>query len=397
MTKARVVQPISKVNEDAIVTNVQGNYNADYDILVLHDTVLKFLEYQEKHEVERLQEEINDMKSKNYRTQLQKQYVQKQIKEFEKEIEGWSTKKITFQKEVSQLLDFFKKAGGGCKTVYIGNHTSTPTVPATNTNDLPLYRLEIIRKYIKIANNYMPINLIETIPKATRCSGCDYDLSQVHSDETGCQLCPNCNCERNIPSRGHCSSATASMELLPNRSRTDNDERENFMRARMRYTGCQKDKFPPDLNDALDHYFEVNNLPTSKDIKSGKYPVSVLSREKLSDALSAIGYPLYEHMNLIMNKYVGTPLPDTTHIDNLLDLHFDLTQKVVSDLGLPPINTQFRLFKHLEMLGEKVHISQFRVPKTRELLEIDQLTWKQMVENSGIYGTSMGLKFIPTI
>ena len=112
MTKARVVQPISKVNEDAIVTNVQGNYNADYDILVLHDTVLKFLEYQEKHEVERLQEEINDMKSKNYRTQLQKQYVQKQIKEFEKEIEGWSTKKITFQKEVSQLLDFFKKAGG---------------------------------------------------------------------------------------------------------------------------------------------------------------------------------------------------------------------------------------------------------------------------------------------
>ena len=120
----------------------------------------------------------------------------------------------------------------------------------------------------------------------------------------------------------------------------------------------------------------------------------MITRSQLFQALSAINYPAYEHANLIMHKYVGAELPDTSSIDQLLDLHFDLTYKASQELGLEPINTQFRLFKQLEMLGQKVHISDFRVPKTRELLEIAEENWRLQCEACGEYGRQMGIKYI---
>ena len=292
-------------------------------------------------------------------------------------------------------MDLFLSANGAQKKKIVFG--SPPSDKSTSSQDeLAPYRIEIIRQFIHIAKKYMAINLIESIPPNTHCPGCEFNLAQIASDENGIQRCPHCYFERSLPSKGYCSSTSATMETMPQKtSRNENEEKENFTKARIRYEGRQKEKFPYDLFTKLDDYFTQHNMPTGQHIiSSGE---GTISRERMFIALSHIGYPLYEHVNLILHKYINAILPDISHLDGSLDLHFDLTHKVAQEMKLAPMNTQFRLFKHLEMLGYPVNISDFRVPKTRELLEINQETWRIMCEYVDDYGKSIGIKYIQSI
>jgi hypothetical protein len=372
---------------------VEGTFTSDYDIQNLHHHVINYLTEQEQQESFHIQEMIKTTQEKLNQTSLtflQKKYYEKTIDELKKKMKDVEThyKIETYKSETSSLLELFLAAGGGHKKMCFGK----PLVVTEEEKELIPYRLEIIRRYIPIVKKYMPIHLTEYFPNTMLCPVCKTDLSGTGIDENGIQICPKCSMERALPSKGFCSSTNATMEMSCHKgSRHDNEERENFMKARIRYTGRQKEKLPSDLFVKLDKYFKQNNLPTSEEIKAVK---GTITRTSLYQALSAIGYPLYEHTNLILHKYIDTPLPDITHVDQLLDLHFDLTYKASQELGLEPINTQFRLFKQLEMVGENVQMIDFRVPKTRELLEIDEEHWRSQCDATGDYGKMMGVKYI---
>jgi len=387
------------LQQGSIIENVSGTYSDDYDIIHLDQIVLEYLEYHEikrSGEIDQQNKEYeNQLKNYEKLTELQQKYYMKKLQINLQELEEIKNhKKINdYKSNVERLLELYRMAGGGTRKVKFGQLSVMYT---KEEEELKPYRLEIIRNYLSIAKKYMSINIIEMVPPNIKCPGCDYDLHNVFSDENGIQRCPKCFFERSLPSRGYCSSTNATMETISVKSnRNDNEEKENFIKAIIRHEGRQKDKFPTDLFSKLDHYFLSNNLPIGEEIKNGNAPQ--ISRERMFIALSYIGYPYYEHVNLIMHKYLGTKLPDISHLENLLMLHFDLTHKSAQENGIDPINTQFRLFKQLEMLGEPVHISEFRVPKTRDIIETDQENWRLMCEATGEYGKEMGIKYIPTL
>lgn len=375
---------------------LQGEFDENTDILHLDKYIVQVMK---KNNTERLIQIDNDIKTYEKKKQgklltvLERKYFERQITALQKEqyrLQG-NINIAEYKEATAKFIDLFKKIGGGVRKITVGSIRKK----TEEEERITPYKLNIIRKYIEAAKDYVDINMYESLPLYSICSGCGYNMSTVLCDENGTQVCPQCKYEQFLPSKGYTTSSSA--DVQPSKSRHDNEEKENFMKARIRYEGRQKEKLPSDLYTRLDEYFITFKLPTGEDIKQGTANKDAISRDRMFQALSYIGYPLYEHVYLIMNRYIGTPLPDISHLNSVLDLHFDVTHKASQDLGLQPINTQFRLFKQLEMLGHPVHISDFRVPKTRDLLEMDQESWRRICEHTGEYGRSIGIKYIPTI
>ena len=243
------------------IQQVSGFFNYEYDILSLDKNVCAYLENIKIINIKKYNEDIIIFKSKLDNTQstpLQKKYYNKQINHLKNEIDKYNNNHyiISYKEESKKWLELFEKLGGGIKTIVIGtpsSQSSSSTVSATNDPQLVSIKLKIIRSYISIVQKYMPINLIESIPYNTTCPACDEDMKDVETDESGLQKCPKCQFERCLPTKGYCSSTNASLELPPPKvNRYDNEEKDNFMKARMRYEGRQKDKFPSDIFNKLD-------------------------------------------------------------------------------------------------------------------------------------------------
>ena len=232
----------STVNHQKSSQTIEGTFDADYDILHLHQNVLEYLKNQEIEETQDKLEEIKSIEKllEQPMTVLQQKYYANKLKQLAIDIEDIKNhKKINeYESKVANWIELFHLAGGGVKKVYFGkNH-----ILSDEEKELIPYRLEIIRKFISIVKQYMNIYLIEHIPSSMLCPVCDLDLSGTSLDENGIQRCPQCNFERALPTKGFCSSTNATLELSGSRTKVDNEERENFMKARTRYTGRTKRK-----------------------------------------------------------------------------------------------------------------------------------------------------------
>ena len=258
------------------------------------------------------------------------------------------------------------------------------------------HRIQLIRRYLAMARKYIPENVVYDPPKQTTC-GCGTDLSEMLTDLTGILVCPGCGVER--ARIGRKKTATAGSEDVPARRRQDNEERDTFVKALIRFQGMQKDRLPVDLLPRLDAYFRSTNYPTGEEVRAGavEVPNLVLNKDVMYKALAAVGCPMYEHINLICHKVWGWPLPELHHIYDTVLQHFDILQRVAQAKGIPTINTQYRLFKHLEMAGYACYAVDFRIPKTREIIQTDEERWRTMCEGVEPYEAALGIRFIPTI
>lgn len=258
-------------------------------------------------------------------------------------------------------------------------------------------RLELIRRYLLLASRYIPVHVLYLPPRNCACPACGTPLPESLHDETGVQVCPTCQAERVLPGKGRTTGSLADDTPPARTYRADNEERENFLKALVRYQGLQKDKLPADLFARLDRYFLSINYPTGEDVLAGRAGAAVLSRDVMYKALSAVNTPVYEHVNLISHMYWGTPLPDLRHLQDTIMLHFDATQRVARLHGIQPVNTQYRLFKHLELVGFPCHAVDFRIPKTREIVQTDEDRWRAMCDGVDASERALGVRFIPTI
>lgn len=256
------------------------------------------------------------------------------------------------------------------------------------------HRIQLIRRYLALARKYIPENVIYTPSKQTACM-CGTEYTEMVSDLSGVLVCPTCGAER--ARIGRKKTTTTGGEDASVRRRQDNEERDNFVKALIRFQGLQRDRLPVDLLDRLDAYFRANNYPTGEEVRSGQANDAVLNKDVLYKALAAVGCPMYEHINLICHKVWGWPLPELHHIYDTVLQHFDTMQRVAHAKGLPTINTQYRLFKHLEMAGFPCYATDFRIPKTREIIQIDEERWKAMCDGVDEHERALGIRFIPTI
>lgn len=258
-------------------------------------------------------------------------------------------------------------------------------------------RLELIRRYLNMVSQFVHVNVLLLTEKNMNCPTCGAALDETMTYE-GVQVCTGCKTERVYFGKGR-SAGSAAEDSTPGRTyRTDNEERDNFIKALMRYQGLQKEKLPADIYKNLDHYFTVNNYPTGTDVRAGcTVAPLVLNKDLMYKALASIGCPMYDHINLICYTYWGTQLPDVQHLQDTIILHFDITQRVARLLGIQSVNTQYRLFKHLEMVGYACHAVDFRIPKTREIVQADDDRWRGMCEGVEEHERKLGIRFIPTI
>lgn len=257
------------------------------------------------------------------------------------------------------------------------------------------HRVQLIRRFLALARKYIPENVIYEPPKPVRCS-CGTDLTEMVSDVSGLLVCPGCGAERTRinPKK---TATTANDDSVVVSRRHDNEERDNFVKALIRFQGMQRDRLPSDLVTRLDQYFAANNYPVSEEVRAGYTGPAVLTRDVMYKALAAVHCPMYEHINLIVNKVWNWPLPQLNDVYDTVLQHFDILQRVARQLNIPTLNTQYRLFKHLEMAGYECYSVDFRIPKTREIIQTDEERWRTMCENVDPHEVALGIRFIPTI
>jgi hypothetical protein len=256
------------------------------------------------------------------------------------------------------------------------------------------HRVQLIRRYLALARKYIQENVVYEPPRQLTCD-CGTELIDMLIDLNGVFVCPTCGTER--PRIGRKKSAAVGGDDIPVRRRQENDERDNFVKALIRFQGMQKDRLPTDLVSRLDAYFRSTNYPTGDEVKAGKGFDAVLSKDVMYKALATVGCPMYEHINLICHKVWGWPLPELHNIYDTVLQHFDTMQRVAHAQGIPTINTQYRLFKHLEMAGYECYAVDFRIPKTREIIQADEERWKAMCDGVDEHERALGIRFIPTI
>lgn len=377
------------------VTNLQGTYTDDYDIIQAYDTVINYLLSQETIQKEYQEKSIElhkqSLSSPNL-TPLQRRYATQSIASAEQALCDIAHHTVLedYKSKAQHWIDLYTKMGTRNKTIYFGVKSTKKDDPYTP------YKLKVIEEFLNVTSNYIPVNIIRMPPPDNCCPGCGGDLSEMASDENGIQQCPQCSYERALLGRISSASNTAVYEPATRASRDTSDERENFIKDLDNYEGKQKTKFPDDLFDRLDEYFIMEGKPTGEMVRAGNSTMHI-SIPLMYKALAAVQRPLYEHVFLICHQYWGLPLADISHLRETILLHFDLTQDVARELGLPSINRSFRIMKHLEMVGVPINQSEWRIPKTRTIVEEDEETWETMISRCGERGRLAGLKHIPTI
>jgi hypothetical protein len=143
----------------------------------------------------------------------------------------------------------------------------------------------------------------------------------------------------------------------------------------------------------LDVYFDRKHVPSRETVI--KQPLNEngtrgkTSRNMLLTALSETGYSdYYVDCSLIGVLYWKWTAPDVSDLEDKIMDHYDKTQKVF--LSLENIdrdsspNIQFRLFRHLQLVGHPCVAEDFKIVKTQEILENLENLWYIMCMGAGL-------------
>ena len=199
---------------------------------------------------------------------------------------------------------------------------------------------------------------------------CGYDLSTIENEERAAIHCPSCGLECNLVNQ----VVTSCNDKV---GKNNYEDRENFLKALKRFQGKQVNKVPSSVMDKLDDYFRRYNLPLSDEVKCrpldshGKREGTTL--DMLLKALSEVGCSsYYEDVNLIGHIYWGWALPDLAHLEESIMEDYDKSQRIfeeIKDERKSSLNTQYRLYRHLERQGFPCSKNDFKMVTTREILE----------------------------
>ncbi|CAK7994947.1 Poxvirus Late Transcription Factor VLTF3 like [uncultured virus] len=256
-------------------------------------------------------------------------------------------------------------------------------------------RVEIINRYLAVAGKYIEIEVYHHVSDHTErqndCEGCGRSMVEISVDSLGVRKCANCGRSQKVNQK----SITVSREY---------DDLENLLKAFQRFIGGQKIKFSINqMIEDIDMYHEKLGKPTSQ------YYLSLPLNEKgrkdgtnttiVFDALKATGYKdYYEDYMYICSRYFGWTLPDALCLQDMITSHYRETQAVWA--GMDPLErerdsslpTQYRLYKHLQLLRFPCDQAGFKLPQQIETIRKYDRIWEIMCdrcENSEIY-------FIPT-
>lgn len=379
---------------DDIPDRVEASYTDDFNILNVHHLILKRFDALKQDQIAKLQHQRDDQRARMLKPHNMVEHKQllNETERVTNELNSITSghDKAEYLSKVKDLIAVYQEIGTNTKLVAF--NTSKKESPKAGENHQ--LRHQVIARYLEIARHYISIDVIREVPFDTKCPSCDQDFKDVAVDDNGIQRCPNgCFEKQNLIQAAHYKDS--SRVNLSTRNGYDN--RDNFYKAMMRHQGKQQNRLPEKMFDLLDNYFIAFGLPTSAEVKK----MSLTERDRrglnqqlLYKAMADRGFPsYYDDGNLIANLYWGVPLPEYSHLEDIIMDDYDGTQKIFEELPKDErtscLNTQYRLFQHLRARGYPCKIDDFKMINSESREAHDKL-WKPMIEG-------IGLVFYPTI
>ena len=398
----------SIVIEEKPQDRVDATYTDDFNILEVHNLILSRFNYGRSRRIDELTVQLHHEQTKLQTPQniVDRMSTLNQIDKINADINTLTTNTDidTYTKEVSDIIEAYRAIGTTTRVVSFKpkGPKVPPTKPKENSGTTEdAWRHLLISNYLEIARRYITINVIHEIPFDNTCPNCKGDLTNVPiDDDHGVQRCP-CGLERCSLTRTNIYSDSTK----PTTSRNGYDDRDNFLKALRRYEGKQPNRLPENLIPILDRHYESFGLPKCEEIK--QMPLTErgsrgnTSREMMFKALYATGnVAYYEDINLICHIYWGWSLPDISYLEDQIMDDYDKTQRIYESLPKERksnLNIQYRLFKHLQMRKHKCSIDDFKIVKTRDILEYHDSIWRQMITGAIEAHPDDGFVFYATI
>jgi len=352
---------------------IKGTYNDDLNIVDIHRRITKTLAPDSK-KAKRLQQKRDILlkQLQNTQTVVQRKRTLANISKLEEELEQLTSGRLlnSYIEETKECIAAYTELGQEVRIRTIGK--SVPVL-----SDKGQLRLSIISRFLDIASRYVDIDISRDIPYNPLCPMCGYDLSTIENEERAATHCPSCGLECNLVNQ----TITSCNDKV---GKNNYEDRENFLKALKRFQGKQVNKVPSSVMDKLDDYFRRYNLPLADEVKCrpldsrGKREGTTL--DMLLKALSEVGCSsYYEDVNLIGHIYWGWDLPDLSHLEESIMDDYDKSQRIfeeIKDERKSSLNTQYRLYRHLEHQGFPCSKNDFKMVTTREILEYYEEIWK---------------------
>lgn len=373
----------SPLEKKIIADKFEGVYTTDYDILNIHysilhkyDTQLKNISIYNKN-LQTLKREYNETAKP-----ITKKALLQDIKLVEAEIISIQneTSKNEYLQNVGDLLLQYTQLNTEKKIISFRGKKNITEEELQQKIYIGQKRLNIIGTYLEIAKKHIVINLIHQSSKKNECSQCkfDYNLFEEEID-----FCPNCGLEHKI---------ILKIPVYTESPTTKATDEKNFIKEIQRFQGKQNLKISEDLVIDLDKYFisynmnpgyVVKTLPLNKDGER-----EGTTHDMLREALDKTGNSsYYEDINLIANVYWDYPLPDISHLESKILDDYKITQQAFLEIHknrTSSLNTQYRLYKHLQLVGWNCKPKQFKGIKTDSIAQKYAELWKQMCDRAGL-------------
>ena len=374
--------------DENLPERIEGTYMYDYNILYIHDILMKKFSQNKRNRTVLLENriEIEEEKILTQQTLIERKKSRKRLEECRIEIEKLKSNvdQNEYLKKTEYYLEEYKKLGPISQVVSFLSNNKTGKIIAPESDKKQKMRHSIIFNYLQICSKYISIDLIRDIPNTDCCPGCgvkveDYPLID---DESGASICPNCGLERiNIIRQPFYADGSR-----VNNSRNNYEDRINFEKVLARYQGKQNNKPPKELYEKLDQWFVENGLYSSEYYKNlplidgKKKGTSRILMYKALGEIKCSGY--YDDINLIMNVFWGWTLPDVSHLETKIMKDYDTFQIVFEEVldkegRKSSLNSQWRLYKHLKRLGWKCNKKDFKIPTTPNILEYHKRKWNE--------------------
>lgn len=397
---------VESVNEynDTLPENVECTYKYDFNLMDVHNLIVKKFDRQKRHEIKDLEKLLIREKDKLKERQniVERKDTLRNIKKIEERIATIksNTGFQSYTEKIDPLLKEYNIIGALSKIVSFASNKKKEeedeVVP--ENEEVQEKRHQVILDYLEIARKYMDLDVVREVKAGNICQTCNYKLEEIMTndpDENGLVICPNCDTEK---------IAIVRSRFYKDNTRTNNsgnnyEDRKNFVKALMRYQGKQHDKPGSDLYVVLEKYFndkqlpkidingnsvyispaEIKKLPLNKDgEKDGTSRLLMFKALKETDNKQG-----YDHINIILHEFWGWKLDDISHLEEQIMNDYDDSQRVYEVLPkdrTSSLNSQFRLFKHLRRLRHPCRSRNFRIPTTPDILEFHENMWAKMAD-----------------
>lgn len=402
---------VQSVNEytNTLPYKVEGTYKYDFNILDIHNLIIKRFRHQKDHEIKELEERLRaeERKINQRQNMVERKASLRVIENLKKKMTDILTDR-SFQEyiqKITPLINSYTLLGSISKIISFAKNKRNDENDEDEIPEDPeaqYRRHQLILDFIEIARKYIQIDLIREVKEGNNCPACGIKLDDSMSsmDDEGISFCPNCGIEKISVVRTRFYQDNA----RTNNSGNNYEDRANFKKVLMRYQGKQPDKPSVELYTKLTKYFIENEIPkidlkedgirrfvSPEDIRA--MPINMegektgTSRSLMYKALKETGNSdFYDHINVILNEMWGWQLPDVSHLEDQIMEDYDTSQRVYEILPKDrksSLNSQFRLFKHLRRLGHYCRSKDFRIPTTHDILEFHNTMWAKMCEVLG--------------